>query len=199
MRKEEVEGDQIFVIHDLLTSDECEHFVALSEASGYDDAPITAPTGFLMRKDVRNNERLILDDLELARRFWQSAKPFIPTPLFDSEAIGFNERFRFYRYDVGQFFAQHIDGSFVRNPEERSELSFMIYLNDGFEGGDTIFSKGRWDAFNERWESTLRVRPKRGMALVFQHDQVHEGAPVEKGRKYVLRTDVMYRLAGAPK
>jgi prolyl 4-hydroxylase len=31
------------------------------------------------------------------------------------------------------------------------------------------------------------------MALVFDHQQVHEGAAVESGRKYVLRTDVMYR------
>jgi len=30
------------------------------------------------------------------------------------------------------------------------------------------------------------------MALVFIHRQLHEGAPVIQGRKYVLRTDVMY-------
>jgi hypothetical protein len=30
------------------------------------------------------------------------------------------------------------------------------------------------------------------MALVFVHEQLHEGAAVESGRKYVLRTDVMY-------
>ena len=30
------------------------------------------------------------------------------------------------------------------------------------------------------------------MALVFAHLQLHEGAPVLDGRKYVLRTDVMY-------
>jgi hypothetical protein len=30
------------------------------------------------------------------------------------------------------------------------------------------------------------------MALGFVHLQLHEGAPVVRGRKYVLRTDVMY-------
>jgi hypothetical protein len=30
------------------------------------------------------------------------------------------------------------------------------------------------------------------MALVFVHRQLHEGALVLQGRKYVLRTDVMY-------
>lgn len=32
----------------------------------------------------------------------------------------------------------------------------------------------------------------RGTALLFEHQQVHEGAVVRSGRKYVLRTDVMY-------
>jgi len=30
--------------------------------------------------------------------------------------------------------------------------------------------------------------------LGFVHLQLHEGAPVVRGRKYVLRTDVMYTL-----
>jgi hypothetical protein len=42
------------------------------------------------------------------------------------------------------------------------------------------------------WE--LRVRPEPGKALVFYHYLSHEGAPVTAGRKYVLRTDVMYRV-----
>lgn len=34
------------------------------------------------------------------------------------------------------------------------------------------------------------------MALLFQHPIMHRGDPVTKGRKYVLRTDVMYRRNG---
>ena len=55
----------------------------------------------------------------------------------------------------------------------------MIYLNDDFEGGATILSG-------------ISVKPRRGMALVFIHELLHEGAPVTKGRKYVLRSDVMF-------
>ena len=39
----------------------------------------------------------------------------------------------------------------------------------------------------------LLVTPERGKALVFYHRQLHEGMPVVRGRKYVLRTEVMYR------
>ena len=58
----------------------------------------------------------------------------------------------------------------------------MAYLNDGFAGGETKFYRGPLE---------LTVTPVRGQALVFFHRLLHEGAPVERGRKYVLRTDVI--------
>lgn len=39
----------------------------------------------------------------------------------------------------------------------------------------------------------LSVQPNEGMALVFMHSIWHEGAVVRNGKKYVLRTDVMYQ------
>ena len=186
MRKEEIDGYNIFVIHDFLSPEECEAFVALSEETGYADAPITTAVGFVMRKDVRDNERVMIDDVELAAKLWERAKEFIPTPLWGYRAVGLNERFRYYRYDVGQKFARHYDGAFYRSDDEQSLLTFMVYLNDGFAGGETKFYRGA---------EKVIVTPERGKALVFVHRQLHEGAPVEAGRKYVLRTDVMYRAS----
>ena len=34
------------------------------------------------------------------------------------------------------------------------------------------------------------------MALIFDHFLLHEGAAVTRGRKYVLRSDVMYGPVG---
>jgi hypothetical protein len=62
----------------------------------------------------------------------------------------------------------------------------MVYLNDDFVGGETKF-------YLDDGTPRLDVKPERGMALVFVHRQLHEGAAVVQGRKYVLRTDVMYR------
>ena len=62
----------------------------------------------------------------------------------------------------------------------------MIYLNEDFDGGETNF-------YFLSQEPVLSVRPVRGQALVFAHWKLHEGAEVLRGRKYVLRTDVMYR------
>jgi hypothetical protein len=67
---------------------------------------------------------------------------------------------------------------------EQSHFTFLVYLNDGFEGGATAFHESR---------ASLLVTPEAGKALVFYHRQLHEGMPVVRGRKYFLRTDVMYR------
>lgn len=183
--KEPLDGDYIFVLRNFCTPEECAAFIAQSEQAGYDEATITTASGFVMDKDVRDNARLILDDVELARRLWQRAQEFLPGRMRNWQATGFNERFRFYRYDPGQKFAPHWDGCFRRDNGEQSQLTFMVYLNDDFAGGHTKF-------YLDNGTPRLEVQPERGMALVFVHRQLHKGAPVVRGRKYVLRTDVMY-------
>ena len=189
MHVEERDGLKIFVIHDFFSPEECAAAIAHTEVIGYGDAPITTGSGPVINKSVRNNERVMHDDTELAVKLWERGKPFLQVPVRHWEPIGLNERFRYYRYDVGQRFDQHFDGFFRRTDDEVSYLTFMIYLNDDFQGGDTIFYTGwrTWCAEH------LRVKPVRGSALVFVHQQLHEGGIVTFGRKYVLRTDVMYR------
>lgn len=42
----------------------------------------------------------------------------------------------------------------------------------------------------------VTITPQQGLALCFIHQLLHKGQPVTSGRKYVLRTDVMYRREG---
>ena len=94
------------------------------------------------------------------------------------------------RYDRAEEFADVVlglwdsfdDGAFVRDEREESLLTFMVYLNEGFAGGDTRF-----------YDYDVSVTPRTGMALLFQHFTLHEGCSVTAGVKYALRTDVMYR------
>ena len=74
------------------------------------------------------------------------------------------------RYTPGQRFSWHADAPFARENGELSLLTFMIYLNDGYEGGAT------------RFESSL-VAGKLGTALLFEHGLIHEGAEVTAGVK----------------
>lgn len=175
--------EQIFTVGEFFTAEVCADYIALAESIGFDAAPINTSFGPQIRSDVRSNTRVILDDLSRANELWKRIGDYIPHRIEDWTACGVNERFRFYRYDVGQQFDWHYDGYFERENGERSLLTFMIYLNGNFQGGETTLEK-----FN--------VTPQQGKALFFIHQVLHKGQPVIAGRKYVLRTDVMYRQVG---
>ncbi len=193
MRKEELDGNQVFVIHDFLTPEECREYIQVTERVGYGPAPISTGSGFVMAPEVRNNERVMLDNVAWAADLWERAKPLVPSPFLRHDATGLNERFRFYRYDPGHTFRPHTDGHFARN-DERSQLTFMVYLSGDCAGGDTVIYI-QDDGLTLPDGAQIRVKPETGKALVFHHYLLHEGAPVTAGRKYVLRTDVMYRVS----
>ena len=176
-------GAGVFTIDGFLSPDECSALIARSEGLGYSEAAIRTEDGERLYKDARNNDRIIFDDRVLAADLYRRATPLLPATLDGWTLSGFNERWRFYRYDRQQQFTWHQDGT-VRLPSgEESALTFMIYLNEGFAGGSTDFG----------WES---VEPVCGRALVFPHRLRHQGAVVKEGLKYVLRTDVMYAMKG---
>jgi predicted 2-oxoglutarate/Fe(II)-dependent dioxygenase YbiX len=196
MRKEFLsERDDLFVIHEFLSPEECASYIALSESTGYDDAPINSFGGPTIRKDIRNNDRVMIDDASLATNIWERLMPHFPERAQFWIPVGLNERFRFYRYDPGQQFDWHYDGCYERSPLERSAFTFMIYLNGYIAGGATEFNmRSRGSIQND--DPIVRVQPEAGKALVFPHNILHRGAPVADGRKYVMRTDVMCRWAG---
>ncbi|MBC9908992.1 prolyl hydroxylase family protein [Chitinophaga varians] len=83
------------------------------------------------------------------------------------------------RYGEGQEYRPHFD-SFESGLKRRATL--LVYLNDDFEGGETIFP-----------EIDVSISPKKGMALAFinldeQHNDIiyalHGGAPVTGGTKF---------------
>jgi hypothetical protein len=185
----------IATIAGFLSAAECDDYIALGEATGFEDAPITTSRGMIMMKDVRNNDRVMIDDPARALSLYQRIAGDL-APRFQKKwwPVGFNERLRLYRYDIGQQFDWHLDGCFERPNGERSHFTFMVYLNDDFEGGATSFSD---DEFGVSTGRMLRIRPAKGMALLFHHPIRHRGDPVTAGRKYVLRTDLMYRRVAA--
>ncbi len=167
-------------IDDVLSPGECASLIARIDALGPAPAPITTSRGYVMNTDVRSNERVTFDDVALAELLFARARDRLPARLDNHAVHGCNERLRGYRYRPGQRFAPHYDGSFRRSDVERSLLTFILYLNDAFTGGETAF-------FDEV------ITPRRGRVLVFEHAQLHEGRAVATGTKYALRTDVMYR------
>jgi len=188
-----------FTLHNVLTPEKCQELIKISEEGGYELATLAVEPGVQVTQlDTRNNYRHIRDDVQLAAFFFSSIKPYLPTEWLPSamiqrDLIGVNERLRFLRYEPGQKFARHMDGWFSRENGERSYLTVQFYLNEGFVGGDTTF------LLNED-RVRIPVVPKVGMALIFQHDIVHEGSMLYEGKKYCIRSDIMYtnKIKGKP-
>lgn len=176
----------IYTLDNILSPEECLEHIELTERIGYEGVPITTARGFEMRPDTRNNTRVILDDVERSEWLWQRVIEQMPMTVNGRMAVGLNERFRFYRYDPGERFAPHVDGYYMRDNGDQSLLTFMVYLNEECEGGETNFLI-----------QEISVKPKTGMALIFDHLLFHEGAAVTGGRKYVLRSDIMFEPAYA--
>ena len=173
--------EDIKLILEFVELDRCRSIIQHADALGYEDAPINTLTGFEIAPEVRNNNRVMFDDFDMAQEFLETLRDFLPPEVEGWSLCGVNERFRVYRYGKDQYFRWHRDGSFMRSATEISVFTFMVYLNDKFGGGATEFD-------------SVKIEPRRGAALLFPHYLRHQGAPVEEGVKFVLRSDVMYRL-----
>jgi prolyl 4-hydroxylase len=107
-------------------------------------------------------------------------------------AVRYFEITKLLHYEPGQHFSLHADFLEANTPALKQEveqhgqrvMTFLVYLNDDFEGGETEFPR-----------IGLRHRGKRGGALLFanvdesgapDYDTVHAGLPPLSGVKWLL-------------
>lgn len=176
-------SDRVFTVSALLSPVESETLIALAEQHGFESAGVrTAAGAQKAMPHVRNNERVVFESPQWVDRLWRRLAA-VGLPELDGQvAVGLPGLLRFYKYWPGQRFRMHKDGPWSEGGLS-SKLTLLVYLNDGFVGGDTDFRQ-------------FRVVPKTGDGLLFVHDTWHEGAAVEEGVKYALRSDVMYAARG---
>jgi hypothetical protein len=172
-------------LEDALPPELCDRLVEGIEQRSPALAPINVAGAAVLAPKSRNNDRVMFDDVALATDLFARTKAVLPSRFGGGTLLGYNERFRGYRYRDGQRFAPHFDGAYYR-PEtptgrEGSQITVLFYLNDGFAGGETNII-----------DYDVVIAPKKGSALLFEHAILHEGCAVTSGVKYVLRTDAMY-------
>lgn len=169
----------ILEIPNFLDAAHCQELIERSEVAGYLDAKVRTHTGEESMPGVRNNAKTVVEWPELVDTMWAKVQR-LGLPVLDSKVpAGLPRSLRFYRYDPGQRFKMHKDGPWKEDGMV-SEWTMLVYLNDGFEGGRTLFRDG------------AVIVPKTGSALLFIHRTWHEGEEVIAGTKYALRSDVLY-------
>lgn len=171
-------SDRAFSLPGLLTGEECGQLIELAESKGFGAASVRTAGGAQSMPQVRNNERVLVESPEWVQRLWQRLQAAGLPDVAGQTARGLPKDLRFYKYSPGQRFKMHKDGPWTESGLT-SQLTLLVYLNEAFAGGSTDFRE-------------FVVQPKTGAALLFLHDTWHEGAAVQAGTKYVLRSDVLY-------
>jgi len=188
-----VDGKLAFQLFNVFSPTECKKLIEAAERAGYQPALLNVGGGQqVLATGVRNGSRRMTDDAALAQRIFERIQTALPQSFAGHPLVGLNERLRFLKYEPGQYFKPHQDGTYQREDGprrgERSYLTVLLYLNEGYTGGATTFS-------SMSGHHSVAVQPETGMVLVHRHDIVHESPSIEDGVKHVIRTDVMYGAA----
>lgn len=170
-------SQDICSVESFLSPDECLMWITRGKEIGFREAEVAFETGAQLFKGIRDNERVELHDEALAQQLFQKVEPFL-WDVEDLKPCGCVPHIRIYRYRDGQRFKAHRDGS-KEWQGKHSRITFMVYLNDNYAGGETLFEE-------------IKITPRTGMALLFNHGLKHEAKPVLEGCKYVLRLDILY-------
>jgi len=131
-------------------------------------------------------KEFLVHDMDLVLEMMRcriSAATRIPVPVFEPTQI--------LHYEVGEEFQPHHDFLDPANPNHREQLragqriaTFLLYLNDAFEGGETDFPAAR-----------VRYRGRTGDAVFFANvgldgkpdpRTLHAGRPPTSGEKWIL-------------
>lgn len=213
-RQELVQVPGAFQLFNVLSKAECKALINISEELGFlPDAPVSLP------RSVRHNDSVTwIVDEKTDGTLWQRIAHVMHDrqDIFDGDkAVGINARFRFYRYSQDDFFKPHSDGAWpgsriidnelITNffPDRYSQMTFLIYLNDDFEGGATRFLVNANDATKPAKAgdsvANIDVRTPAGGILCFPHGMhplhcIHSSVAITKGVKYIIRSDVLFEL-----
>ncbi|KAF9580310.1 hypothetical protein BGW38_003093 [Lunasporangiospora selenospora] len=201
-------GIVALTVGQILTPQECQSLIDMSESIGYDVAKINLGNADASNETAmhfpgyRDGYRCIVDDFAFAAQLWERVRPFVPAKFQNRPVVGLNERMRFLKYGPGDQFQAHMDGEFRRTDGsgEVTKVTIQFYLNEDCVGGATTFLEESFnfkDLIREKGSPVgeikrVAVEPKTGQILIFQHNLLHEGSKVLEGAKYVIRSDILY-------
>ena len=174
----------IIEIPNFLTNEECDKIIELSKGNMFSS------------KVYSQNEDLYDNKTRISEQCWLNDNdPFIKniTDKVKSHTNTHNnyfEELQVVNYQPGGFFTPHYDACVGNkskcerlNKEGPRYLTVLFYLNDNFEGGETIFPK-----------INKLVKPEKGKAVIFQNvdnngiiitQALHGGEPVKNGEKWI--------------
>ncbi len=162
----------IITFPNFITDKECNAFIELSTnkvASNFTDSG-----KFTNKKWV---------DYELTNLFFCRLKELTN----DSRYIKPNNLIMSGSYKPGDSFGLHTDTGlfYSKDTNTKSKWTLLIYLNNNFEGGETVF----YDT--DTWKEHCRIKPEKGKALLFDIDLWHRGMEITDGMKHWIGCEII--------
>lgn len=193
-----------FILENVLTPEECKQLIEKSCELGYDN----------METEFPGNKRMFIMVYDLATELWKRIQSFIESDpqLFTMIPFGFNTHGNWRPsglnpcFNFCAYFAPctgilpHRDANFIADIDNQSIFTCMIYLNEDFEDGTINFLTSGGSRMDETiaeelkrgYSTSYRLKPKTGMAVIFEHLLLHEAAPVSSGNKFIARTEIVF-------
>lgn len=158
--------NKVWTIENFLTYEECQKHII--EIQNKEDKICFTDSGKF------ENDKYV--DTELTDKFYNRF-----TELFEGNTtiIDHNDLIMSAKYLPNNSFNLHTDTGLYFNPidREKSSHTLLIYLNDNFEGGETTF-------YSDEFKRLFSIKPKKGMALLFDINLWHTGEILKTGEKY---------------
>ncbi len=169
----------IWTAPNVLEPQACTDLIAAADSSKWSPGVAALDSnGRTHETPTRSFTRISLDtDVILA-----SIRPSIPSTIEDMHFVGLStEQLICLRYLPGDSFPTHVDSPTINSATCHSLFTIIIYLNDGYKGGETYFP-----------DCDVVIQPVTGMALIFAHGVRHGGQIIQTGLKYALLTYLLY-------
>lgn len=172
-------GTRIYQIHHAISSSVCRDYVQQGDVVGW------GPTNIGELNPLFSRSQAAIDiDMPVLFAAIQST---VPPQLDGMDIVALaGPRTACMRYSAGEYFGLHTDSPFVAEDGALTKLSLVLYLNDDYTGGETVFP-----------DQALEVRPEIGTILLFPPNLRHMSKPIIRGIKYIIRSEVLYRSSSS--
>jgi len=212
-----INNKYIISIKKLLTDKECGQIIGRAQSYGFLDIKSYS-------KDKRDSKRVCVLDNKLSEIIWNrlekmnlidslkkmELKPYGFHTEGSWEPFKINECNRISHYSKNsKGFKCHYDSQYVHSENIKSVFTLLIYLNDNYKNGETVFYTKKDSKYmnvtcdqemllngGEETYDKYVISPSKGSCILFNHDIIHMSNEIKKGNKYILRTDIVYRKNG---
>jgi prolyl 4-hydroxylase len=170
------DSPDVVLIPRLFSAAECDHLVQVVQSDFRPSFVVSLITGREERDPVRTSDGAVVH--------WLIEDPAIHAlhlrlAAASGTSVRQGEPLQILRYTTGQEYRTHRDA--VAGFDNQRVITMLVYLNEGYEGGETCFVR-----------TGLKVKGRKGDALLFRNtladgrsdpQSEHAGLPITKGTK----------------